>query len=66
MLVDHWRIIESLHWRIIGGSLEDPWVLVEEATWSSKQALVKLSLPLLQEKEASLPTNVYWMISQEA
>ena len=36
-------------------------VLVVESTWLSKQALVRVSLPLLQVKEASLPTNVYWI-----
>ena len=36
-------------------------VLVVESTWLSKQALVRVSLPLLQEKEASLPTKVYWI-----
>ena len=32
-----------------------------EATWLPKQALARVSLPLLQENEASLPTNVYWI-----
>ena len=36
-------------------------MLVLGATWLSKQALVRVSLPLLQEKEVSLPTNVYWI-----